>query len=101
MIYHRFDLVFDCLFICAFFRYDITHSIMLFGCFELWIFSASYPLNRLIRRDGVLHTVFDPIYSTNRIRMSLTQAFRSEEHTFELQSRGHLVCRLLLEKKKE
>src|SRR5690625_1702091 len=28
------------------------------------------------------------------------QARRSEEHTSELQSRGHLVCRLLLEKKK-
>src|SRR5437870_9702207 len=27
-------------------------------------------------------------------------AERSEEHTSELQSRGHLVCRLLLEKKK-
>src|SRR5690625_6795913 len=27
--------------------------------------------------------------------------FRSEEHTSELQSRGHLVCRLLLEKKKK
>src|SRR5690625_6436073 len=27
-------------------------------------------------------------------------SFRSEEHTSELQSRGHLVCRLLLEKKK-
>src|SRR5690625_6684285 len=27
--------------------------------------------------------------------------YRSEEHTSELQSRGHLVCRLLLEKKKE
>src|SRR5690625_7028582 len=26
--------------------------------------------------------------------------WRSEEHTSELQSRGHLVCRLLLEKKK-
>src|SRR5690625_5481899 len=26
---------------------------------------------------------------------------RSEEHTSELQSRGHLVCRLLLEKKKD
>src|SRR5690625_5988510 len=26
--------------------------------------------------------------------------FRSEEHTSEVQSRGHLVCRLLLEKKK-
>src|SRR5437870_7666051 len=29
-----------------------------------------------------------------------TQPGRSEEHTSELQSRGHLVCRLLLEKKK-
>src|SRR6266702_5956484 len=26
---------------------------------------------------------------------------RSEEHTSELQSRGHLVCRLLLEKQKK
>src|SRR5690625_6324480 len=26
---------------------------------------------------------------------------RSEEHTSELQSRGHLVCRLMLEKKKK
>src|SRR5690554_3562253 len=33
---------------------------------------------------------------------SITQtAFRSEEHTSELQSRPHLVCRLLLEKKKK
>src|SRR5690625_6418311 len=31
----------------------------------------------------------------------LTLALRSEEHTSELQSRGHLVCRLLLEKKKK
>src|SRR5690625_1385756 len=31
------------------------------------------------------------------IRLGL--ALRSEEHTSELQSRGHLVCRLLLEKK--
>src|SRR5207253_6429796 len=28
-------------------------------------------------------------------------AVRSEEHTSELQSRGHLVCRLLLEKKNQ
>src|SRR5207253_11335036 len=32
---------------------------------------------------------------------SQTHKFRSEEHTSELQSRGHLVCRLLLEKKKQ
>src|SRR5690625_6837648 len=31
---------------------------------------------------------------------SYQTAIRSEEHTSELQSRGHLVCRLLLEKKK-
>src|SRR5436305_13402452 len=31
---------------------------------------------------------------------SLLAARRSEEHTSELQSRPHLVCRLLLEKKK-
>src|SRR3712207_7882162 len=30
-----------------------------------------------------------------------TTAFRSEEHTSELQSRQYLVCRLLLEKKKK
>src|SRR5215813_15322629 len=35
-----------------------------------------------------------------RARSSLPSA-RSEEHTSELQSRPHLVCRLLLEKKKK
>src|SRR5439155_3824806 len=33
-------------------------------------------------------------------RMADPLEIRSEEHTSELQSRGHLVCRLLLEKKK-
>src|SRR5690625_6188881 len=32
-------------------------------------------------------------------REALANKLRSEEHTSELQSRGHLVCRLLLEKK--
>src|SRR2546422_1821144 len=39
------------------------------------------------------------------VRLSLARALnragRSEEHTSELQSRLHLVCRLLLEKKKK
>src|SRR5690625_7012860 len=41
---------------------------------------------------------------SSSIRPSITTvcgSFRSEEHTSELQSRGHLVCRLLLEKKKK
>src|SRR5437660_3632791 len=33
--------------------------------------------------------------------LGVRHRFRSEEHTSELQSRGHLVCRLLLEKKKK
>src|SRR5690554_7654124 len=35
------------------------------------------------------------------VRYGDTAQLRSEEHTSELQSRPHLVCRLLLEKKKK
>src|SRR5690625_6348662 len=35
------------------------------------------------------------------IILQIIRKSRSEEHTSELQSRGHLVCRLLLEKKKK
>src|SRR3989442_9790561 len=35
------------------------------------------------------------------LSLGISRAFRSEEHTSELQSRPHLVCRLLLEKKKQ
>src|SRR5690625_5837785 len=34
-----------------------------------------------------------------KTRLAYRSVLRSEEHTSELQSRGHLVCRLLLEKK--
>src|SRR5690625_5795079 len=41
-------------------------------------------------------------YVDNSFQTILSQVkSRSEEHTSELQSRGHLVCRLLLEKKKK
>src|SRR5690625_6939878 len=33
------------------------------------------------------------------VKPGFIKSHRSEEHTSELQSRGHLVCRLLLEKK--
>src|SRR5690625_6628672 len=36
----------------------------------------------------------------NTLCIFTTFLLRSEEHTSELQSRGHLVCRLLLENKK-
>src|SRR3989442_5664650 len=48
--------------------------------------------------DELPHTTHAPSpCSTRSVRSSAT---RSEEHTSELQSRPHLVCRLLLEKKK-
>src|SRR5437660_7331741 len=39
--------------------------------------------------------------SAPAVRQCCVDSHRSEEHTSELQSRGHLVCRLLLEKKKK
>src|SRR2546422_3231920 len=38
---------------------------------------------------------------TNSVLDAARHIYRSEEHTSELQSRLHLVCRLLLEKKKK
>src|SRR6267143_7256647 len=38
---------------------------------------------------------------SSRLRALVTGINRSEEHTSELQSQFHLVCRLLLEKKKK
>src|SRR5690625_5398335 len=39
------------------------------------------------------------IWGSPLTRSDIRTEGRSEEHTSELQSRGHLVCRLLLEKK--
>src|SRR5690625_7027964 len=50
----------------------------------------------------------DPLHDLTKIgffaiqtSIPFSKGARSEEHTSELQSRGHLVCRLLLEKKKQ
>src|SRR3712207_8543388 len=42
-----------------------------------------------------------PASSTSLTRRITSPFYRSEEHTSELQSRQYLVCRLLLEKKKQ
>src|SRR6266498_907910 len=63
------------------------------------------PLFRLLRRRtaiAVIATASAPL--THSLGFVAADRFssddRSEEHTSELQSRPHLVCRLLLEKKK-
>src|SRR5690625_6615173 len=56
---------------------------------------------------GLLLVVVLAVDQQDQIRVLLDRAglaqvaHRSEEHTSELQSRGQLVCRLLLEKKKK
>src|SRR2546422_3396982 len=51
------------------------------------------------RGEHALAHVHGPIIPRSAARMPAPDP-RSEEHTSELQSRLHLVCRLLLEKKK-
>src|SRR5690625_5394741 len=58
-------------------------------------YCAGWSLRRLLE-DG-LNGVPGKVESNPPRHLSA----RSEEHTSELQSRGHLVCRLLLEKKKQ
>src|SRR5690625_6825239 len=58
----------------------------------------------IFNSDKRFLNVFRNVFNHNRISSffkKFTNYFRSEEHTSELQSRGHLVCRLLLEKKKK
>src|SRR5439155_20167987 len=43
----------------------------------------------------------DRVAGHHRVFAVRAHLLRSEEHTSELQSRGHLVCRLLLEKKND
>src|SRR5207253_8413295 len=60
--------------------------------------STLFPYTMLFRSAPAR---FPPRRLAPRKSTSLITAHRrSEEHTSELQSRGHLVCRLLLEKKK-
>src|SRR5436305_8177362 len=51
-------------------------------------------------KDGGSIIWFNTIKAVKSLNHIMEPPSRSEEHTSELQSRPHLVCRLLLEKKK-
>src|SRR5260221_8116061 len=66
--------------------------------------STLFPYTTLFRSSKELETSFPvpPEYVAQGDRVLVVgSAERSEEHTSELQSHSDLVCRLLLEKKKE
>src|SRR2546427_4255009 len=56
---------------------------------------------RLLRRDFRRHAALHGESALDRGVGQERDRLRSEEHTSELQSQSNLVCRLLLEKKKE
>src|SRR3989442_9963641 len=75
--------------------------------------STLFPYTTLFRSEigerracrGALHRIrlvpHDQRNAVRREGRERIERVRSEEHTSELQSRPHLVCRLLLEKKKK
>src|SRR5438552_10314145 len=68
--------------------------------------STLFPYTTLFRSRKVCRIVTSPVYTfscaeNDGVFQRKRMCKRSEEHTSELQSPDHLVCRLLLEKKKE
>src|SRR5215510_16078553 len=82
---------------------DLSYSHAMLSLFTFFFFlmirrpprSTLFPYTTLFRSDCA-HTFVDALMAWADEQGPV----RSEEHTSELQSRGHLVCRLLLEKKK-
>src|SRR5258708_31605325 len=58
------------------------------------------PRRKAVRGGAEVQQHFGDALRVERVERAFLDALRSEEHTSELQSPDHLVCRLLLEKKK-
>src|SRR5260363_454830 len=58
--------------------------------------STLFPYTTLFRSHAICRAIGSALLPAQHLH----QGMRSEEHTSELQSPDHLVCRLLLEKKK-
>src|SRR5438876_3706738 len=62
--------------------------------------STLFPYTTLFRSERAICAAVPEVDAVQTHLEPLTEPSRSEEHTSELQSPVHLVCRLLLEKKK-
>src|SRR5207253_3439445 len=63
--------------------------------------STLFPYTTLFRSLNGWTELVQSFLDAENVTKGSSVGVRSEEHTSELQSRGHLVCRLLLEKKKK
>src|SRR5436305_7812838 len=77
------------------------HTLSLHDALPIFLAEKAERLRRLeiLRADQHQVTRSQPVLETQE-EIERDYRRRSEEHTSELQSRPHLVCRLLLEKKK-
>src|SRR5258708_27529606 len=70
----------------------------------LFPYTTLFRSERVVRYGSTIRRAVPATGRANRLAVKATPhhaaKFRSEEHTSELQSPDHLVCRLLLEKKK-
>src|SRR5690554_263249 len=86
------------------FQLPLQNPVLIFSLILAIILLAPILLQR-IRIPGIIGLIVSGIIigpaGLNILEKSLFVDVRSEEHTSELQSRPHLVCRLLLEKKKK
>src|SRR5690625_6903104 len=66
---------------------------------DFWFLEKLAHFDREVIPERRMHAKGSGAFGKFTVTHDITK--RSEEHTSELQSRGHLVCRLLLEKKND
>src|SRR3712207_8504579 len=76
----------------------LFRSLILKSLQDIWVIKKMY----LFQKSPMINKGFIKSCMKNIVKKNIILiVMRSEEHTSELQSRQYLVCRLLLEKKKQ
>src|SRR2546430_11529496 len=98
---HRVSLFIACSASRVFFFFNDTATTEIYTLSLHDALPISTPLQHLLDRMEAEKLIIVGFATDMCVMLSATDARRSEEHTSELQSQSNLVCRLLLEKKKQ